>query len=84
LVSDGKSDKESDGDPICMQIGQRIGFKNVRVRAPKKEEEASGTVFPLLLFALLLRPGRVGTKLERERETTTEIIIIRRRGRLSQ
>jgi hypothetical protein len=34
LVSDGKSDRESEGDPICMQIGWRIGFKNLRVDGP--------------------------------------------------
>jgi hypothetical protein len=34
LVSDEKSDRESDGDPICMQIGRRIGCKNVRVDGP--------------------------------------------------
>jgi hypothetical protein len=26
LVSEGKSDRQSDGDPICMQIGRRIGW----------------------------------------------------------
>jgi hypothetical protein len=34
LVLDGKSDRESDGDPICMQIGRGIGCKNVRVDGP--------------------------------------------------
>jgi hypothetical protein len=33
-VSEEKSDRESDGDPICMQIGRRIGCKNVRVDGP--------------------------------------------------
>jgi hypothetical protein len=36
LVSNGKSDRESDGHPICMQIRQRIGCKNVRVDGPLK------------------------------------------------
>jgi hypothetical protein len=31
LVSDVKSDRESEGHPICMQIGQRIGCRIVRV-----------------------------------------------------
>jgi hypothetical protein len=34
LVVDGKSDRESDADPICIQIGERIGCKNVRVDGP--------------------------------------------------
>jgi hypothetical protein len=34
LVSEKKSDRESDGHPICMQIGQIIGCKNIRVEGP--------------------------------------------------
>jgi hypothetical protein len=34
LVSDGKSDRESDVDPNCMQIGRRNGCKNVRLDGP--------------------------------------------------
>jgi hypothetical protein len=34
LVSDWKSDRESDGDPICMQIGRRIGCGIVHVDGP--------------------------------------------------
>jgi hypothetical protein len=39
-VSDGLSDRESDGHLICMQIGQRIGCKNVRVDGPLDMESA--------------------------------------------
>jgi hypothetical protein len=39
FVSDGKSDGESDWHPNCMQIGQRIGYKNVRVDGPWQKME---------------------------------------------